>query len=140
MPTVREVMTAEPLTMDASDTLVAAAQQMRDAGVGDVIVTMDDQVLGIVTDRDITVRGIAEDLHPESATLDQIVTRGVVGVAADEDVTTATDLMREYSVRRLPVIDNGRLIGIVSIGDLSLVIEDDTDAVLADISADEPNN
>jgi CBS domain-containing protein len=140
MPTVREVMTAEPLTMDAGDTLVAAAQQMRDAGVGDVIVTLDDQVLGIVTDRDITVRGIAEELPPNTATLDQIVTRGIVGVAADEDVTTATDLMREYSVRRLPVIEDGRLIGIVSIGDLALVIEDDTEAVLADISADEPNN
>lgn len=140
MPTVREVMTAEPLTMDAADTLTAAAQQMRDAGVGDVIVTMDDQVLGIVTDRDITVRGVAEELRPESATLDQIVTRGIVGVAADEDVITASDLMREYSVRRLPVIDDGRLIGIVSIGDLSLVIEEDTEAVLADISAEEPNN
>jgi CBS domain-containing protein len=140
MPTVREVMTAEPLTMDAADTLVAAAQQMRDAGVGDVIVTMDDQVLGIVTDRDITVRGVAEELRPESATLDQIVTRGIVGVAADEDVVTASDLMREYSVRRLPVIDDGRLVGIVSIGDLSLVIEEDTEAVLADISAEEPNN
>jgi CBS domain-containing protein len=140
MPTVREVMTAEPLTMDATDTLVAAAQQMRDAGVGDVIVTMDDQVLGIVTDRDITVRGIAEELPPNTATLDQIVTRGIVGIAADEDVTAATDLMREYSVRRLPVIDDGRLIGIVSIGDLALIIEDDTETVLADISADEPNN
>ena len=140
MPTVREVMTAEPLTMDAADTLVAAAQQMRDAGVGDVIVTMDDQVLGIVTDRDITVRGVAEELRPESATLDQIVTRGIVGVAADEDVVIASDLMREYSVRRLPVIDDGRLVGIVSIGDLSLVIEEDTEAVLADISAEEPNN
>lgn len=140
MPTVREVMTPEPLTMDATDTLVAAAQQMRDAGVGDVIVTMDDQVLGIVTDRDITVRGIAEELKPDVATLDQIVTRGIVGVAADEDLTTATELMREYSVRRLPVIDDGRLVGIVTIGDLALVVEEDADSVLADISADDPNN
>lgn len=138
MTTVRDVMTAEPLTLDIGDTLVAAARQMRDADVGDVIVTEGGSVKGIVTDRDITVRGVAEELDPTSATLGGIVTRDLVTVGPDDDVSAAVDLMRTYSVRRLPVVDGGELVGVVSLGDLA--VDGDPDSALADISADEPNN
>ncbi|HEX8628014.1 MAG TPA: CBS domain-containing protein [Catenuloplanes sp.] len=138
MTTVRDVMTAEPLTLDAGETLVAAARQMRDADVGDVIVTEQGTVKGIVTDRDITVRGVAEALDPSAATLSQIVTRDLVTVRPDDDLQAAADLMRTYAVRRLPVVDDGDLVGVVSLGDLA--VDRDPDSVLADISADEPNN
>jgi Predicted signal-transduction protein containing cAMP-binding and CBS domains len=124
--------------MDGTDTLTAAAQEMRDSAIGDVIVTNGDRVVGIVTDRDITVRGVAEGLDPTTATLNEILTQDVVTVSQYDDAVAAADLMRTYGVRRLPVVEDGRLIGLVSLGDLA--VEREPQSVLADISADEPNN
>ncbi|MFY1672862.1 CBS domain-containing protein [Plantactinospora sp. WMMB334] len=138
MTTVGEFMTTRLVTMDGGDTLTAAAQEMRDSAIGDVIVTNGDDVIGIVTDRDITVRGVAEELDPSSATLNQILTQDVITVTQYDDAVAAADLMRTYGVRRLPVVEDGRLIGLVSLGDLA--VEREPQSVLADISADEPNN
>ncbi|MFK3983669.1 CBS domain-containing protein [Micromonospora sp. NPDC050397] len=138
MTTVGEFMTTRLVTMDGTDTLTAAAQEMRDSAIGDVIVTNGDAVIGIVTDRDITVRGVADGLDVTTATLSQILTQDVVTVTQYDDAVAAADLMRTYGVRRLPVIEEGRLIGLVSIGDLA--VEREPQSVLADISADDPNN
>jgi Predicted signal-transduction protein containing cAMP-binding and CBS domains len=138
MTTVGEFMTTRLVTMDGTDTLTAAAQEMRDSAIGDVIVTNGDRVVGIVTDRDITVRGVAEGLDPTTATLNEILTQDVVTVSQYDDAVAAADLMRTYGVRRLPVVEDGRLIGLVSLGDLA--VEREPQSVLADISADEPNN
>ncbi|GAA3766097.1 CBS domain-containing protein [Micromonospora maritima] len=131
-------MTTRLVTMDGNDTLTAAAQEMRDSAIGDVVVTDGDNVIGIVTDRDITVRGVAEDMNPSSTTLNQITSRDVVTVSQYDDAVAAADLMRTYAVRRLPVIDDGRLVGLISMGDLA--VEREPQSVLADISADDPNN
>lgn len=138
MTTVGEFMTTRLVTMDANDTLTAAAQEMRDSAIGDVIVTDGDDVVGIVTDRDIAVRGVAEEMDPASTPLRRVITSDVVTVSQYDDAVAAADLMRTYGVRRLPVIEEGRLIGLVSIGDLA--VEREPQSVLADISADEPNN
>ncbi|WP_174528013.1 CBS domain-containing protein [Micromonospora maritima] len=138
MTTVGEFMTTRLVTMDGNDTLTAAAQEMRDSAIGDVVVTDGDNVIGIVTDRDITVRGVAEDMNPSSTTLNQITSRDVVTVSQYDDAVAAADLMRTYAVRRLPVIDDGRLVGLISMGDLA--VEREPQSVLADISADDPNN
>ncbi|GAB3814382.1 CBS domain-containing protein [Micromonospora zhanjiangensis] len=138
MTTVGEFMTTRLVTMDGEDTLCAAAQEMRDRAIGDVIVTDGDDVIGIATDRDITVRGIAEGLDPNTTKLNQIISQDIVTVTQYDDAVAAADLMRTYGVRRLPVIDEGRLIGLVSLGDLA--VEREPQSVLADISADEPNN
>ncbi|ROT32429.1 CBS domain-containing protein [Micromonospora sp. HM5-17] len=138
MTTVGEFMTTRLVTMDGTDTLTAAAQEMRDSAIGDVIVTNGDQVVGIVTDRDITVRGVAAELNPSTTTLNEILTQDVVTVSQYDDAVAAADLMRTYGVRRLPVVEDGRLIGLVSLGDLA--VEREPQSVLADISADEPNN
>ncbi|WCN80446.1 CBS domain-containing protein [Micromonospora sp. LH3U1] len=138
MTTVGEFMTTRLVTMDGNDTLIAAAQEMRDSAIGDVVVTDGDSVVGIVTDRDITVRGVAENMDPGSTRLSQITTRDVITVSQYDDVVAAADLMRTYAVRRLPVIDDGRLVGLVSMGDLA--VEREPQSVLADISADDPNN
>ncbi|WP_329103700.1 CBS domain-containing protein [Micromonospora sp. NBC_01699] len=138
MTTVGEFMTTRLVTMDGTDTLTAAAQEMRDSAIGDVIVTSGDAVIGIVTDRDITVRGVADGLDVTSATLSQILSNDVVTVTQYDDAVAAADLMRTYGVRRLPVIEEGRLIGLVSLGDLA--VEREPQSVLADISADDPNN
>ena len=138
MTTVGEFMTTRLVTMDGTDTLTAAAQEMRDSAIGDVIVMAGDDVLGIVTDRDITVRGVAESMDVDAATLDQIVSQDIVTVTQYDDAVAAADLMRTYGVRRLPVVEDGRLIGVISLGDLA--VEREPQSVLADISADEPNN
>jgi CBS domain-containing protein len=138
MTTVGEFMTTRLVTMDSNDTLAAAAQEMRDRAIGDVIVTDGDNVVGIVTDRDITVRGIAANKDPNRTPLSEIISRDVVTVNQYDDAVAAADLMRTYGVRRLPVIDDGRLIGLISLGDLA--VEREPQSVLADISADEPNN
>lgn len=131
-------MTTRLVTMDGNDTLTAAAQEMRDSAIGDVVVTDGDDVVGIVTDRDIAVRGVAENLDPNSTPLNRITSKDVITVSQYDDAVAAADLMRTYAVRRLPVIDDGRLVGLVSMGDLA--VEREPQSVLADISADDPNN
>ena len=138
MTTVGEFMTTRLVTMNGDDTLSAAAREMRDAAIGDVIVMDGEEVTGIVTDRDIAVRAVAERLDPDSAMLSQIQTRDLVTVSQYDDAVAAGDLMRRYAIRRLPVIEDGRLVGVISLGDLA--VEREPDSVLADISADEPNN
>ncbi|TCB95800.1 CBS domain-containing protein [Micromonospora zingiberis] len=138
MTTVGEFMTTRLVTMDGNDTLVAAAREMRDSAIGDVVVTDGDNVVGIITDRDITVRGVAENLDPDTTRLNQLTTKDVITVSQYDDAVSAADLMRTYAVRRLPVVEDGRLIGLVSMGDLA--VEREPQSVLADISADDPNN
>ncbi|MEU4793230.1 CBS domain-containing protein [Micromonospora tulbaghiae] len=138
MTTVGEFMTTRLVTMDGTDTLIAAAQEMRDSAIGDVVVTDGDNVVGIVTDRDITVRGVAENMDPTATRLNQITSKDVVTVSQNDDAVAAADLMRTYAVRRLPVVDDGRLVGLISMGDLA--VEREPQSVLADISADDPNN
>lgn len=135
---VHEVMTGDPITMRPDETLTAAAKQMRDADVGLVIVVDGGQVRGVVTDRDITVRAVAEDLDPRRAVLAEVVTHDLVAVSKDDDLDTAVELMRTHAVRRLPVLDGERLVGVVSLGDLA--VEREKDSALAPISAEEPNN
>jgi CBS domain-containing protein len=136
---VSDVMTREPIALGSTETLARAAKQMRDADVGDVMVVDDGRVIGLVTDRDIVVRGIAEDLDPFSTTLATVCTRDVVTVGAEDSVETAVRLMREHAVRRLPVLaGDGTPLGVVSLGDIA--IERDRESALADISAAEPNN
>ncbi|SCE95400.1 CBS domain-containing protein [Micromonospora haikouensis] len=138
MTTVGEFMTTRLVTMDGHETLTAAAREMRDSAIGDVVVTAGDDVVGIVTDRDIAVRGVAEEMDPNTTRLNQITSRDVITVSQYDDAVAAADLMRTYAVRRLPVIDDGRLVGLVSVGDLA--VEREPQSVLADISADDPNN
>ncbi|SCL42094.1 CBS domain-containing protein [Micromonospora aurantiaca (nom. illeg.)] len=138
MTTVGEFMTTRLVTMDGNDTLMAAAQEMRDSAIGDVVVTDGDNVVGIVTDRDIAVRGVAENMDPTATRLNQITSKDVVTVSQNDDAVAAADLMRTYAVRRLPVVDDGRLVGLISMGDLA--VEREPQSVLADISADDPNN
>lgn len=138
MTTVGEFMTTRLVTMDGTASLTAVARRMRDADIGDVIVTNGGKVTGIITDRDIAVRAVAEGIDPDETTLDQMQTHDLVSVNPHDDAVAAADLMRTYAVRRLPVMEHGRLIGVVSLGDLA--VEREPDSVLADISADDPNN
>jgi CBS domain-containing protein len=135
--TVEEIMTHDPRTVDADDPVVEAARQMRDGDVGDVIVTREGQVTGIVTDRDIVVRAVADGRPPESTPVSDVTTSDVQALAPSQSVDEAVQAMREHDIRRLPVVDGGRPVGIVSLGDLA--VERDPDSALADISAASPD-
>ena len=133
---VSEVMTAGPITLDKDASIAEAAKLMRDQGIGDVIVVDGDAAEGIVTDRDIVVRGVAEGADPNTTRLGQVVSSDLTAVAPDDPVERAIELMRDKAIRRLPVIERGRPVGFVSIGDLA--VERDPESVLADISEEPP--
>jgi CBS domain-containing protein len=135
--TVEEIMTTNPRTVNVDDTVLQAAQVMRDNDIGDVIVVEDGQVTGIVTDRDIAVRAAAEGRDLGSTTVGEIATTGVQAIEPDASVDDALRMMREHDIRRLPVVKNGRPVGIVSLGDLA--VEREPDSTLADISAAAPD-
>ena len=136
---IAELMTENPVTMDNTTDLQTAARAMRDHDIGDVVVTKPDGALcGIVTDRDIVVRGIAEGVDPASTTLDDVCNHNLVTVGSDDSVATAVKAMEENAIRRLPVVDNDSLVGIVSIGDLA--VERDRESALGEISAAPANN
>lgn len=130
---VREVMTSDPCTLSAESTLLEAAKEMREGDIGSVIVMDDGSICGIVTDRDIVVRAIAQGMDPAETPLGDICSRELVTLSPDQQVDDAVHLMRENGVRRLPVEEGGRPVGIVSLGDLA--IERDKQSVLGQISA-----
>jgi CBS domain-containing protein len=135
--TVEEIMTRDPRTANADDTIVEAARIMRDSDIGDVVIMQDGQVGGILTDRDIVVRAIAEGRDPEATPISEVCTTGVETVDPSASVDDALRVMREADIRRLPVVKNGRPVGIISLGDLA--VERDPDSTLADISAASPD-
>jgi CBS domain-containing protein len=134
---VKDVMTAGPVVLGKDAPLMEAARLMREKGIGDVIVVEGESAEGIVTDRDLVIRGVAEGADPSTTRLGQIISSELVAVAPDDPVERAIKLMRERAVRRLPVVEGGKPVGIVSIGDLA--VERDADSVLADISEEPPN-
>jgi CBS domain-containing protein len=135
--TVEEIMTTNPRTVDAADTVLDAARIMRDNDIGDAIVIEDGQIGGIVTDRDIAVRAVADGRDPESTPVGEICTSGVQALEPEASVDDALRTMREHDIRRLPVAQQGRPVGIVSLGDLA--VEREPDSTLADISAATPD-
>lgn len=136
---VRDVMTPDPACVSASDTADKAAQLMRDRDVGSIVVTENGgSVAGIVTDRDIVVRAGADGKNPAEVKVGEVASSNPTTLSADESITDAVQSMRDQNIRRLPVVDGGKPVGIVSLGDLAQ--EQDPNSVLGDISAAPPNN
>ena len=134
---VSELMTSAPVTLSSGQTVADAARAMREAGIGDVLVMDDGQLKGLVTDRDIVMRVVADGRDPGSTPVGEACSQDLVTVTPDDDADTAVQRMRERSVRRVPVVDNGRPVGVLSIGDMA--IERDERSALADISAEATN-
>jgi CBS domain-containing protein len=135
---VREVMTAAPETVTPDTILRDTAKLMEGADIGDVLVVEDEQLRGIVTDRDIALRAVARGLSPATTKVSEVFTPSAISVSPTASVDEAIRLMRQHDVRRLPVVESGRPIGIVSLGDLAA--STDASTALADISAAPPNN
>ncbi|GHH66775.1 CBS domain-containing protein [Promicromonospora soli] len=134
--TVAEVMTPAPTAVDASDPIQVAARAMAEENVGALVVKSHSKTVGIVTDRDLVVRGLAKGLGGD-ATIREVASEDIITVAPSDPVETAVEVMRAAAVRRVPVMDGDVAVGIVSIGDLA--VERDPSSALADISEAEPN-
>ena len=133
---VRDLMTPGPIGVDYYQSIGDAARAMRDWGVGAVLVVHDQALRGLVTDRDLVVRAVAESGTPDEP-VGPLASGDLIGVNADDDVAVALRLMRAHAVRRLLVIDDGQVAGVVSLGDLAL--EEDPASALAEVSQARPN-
>jgi CBS domain-containing protein len=120
MTTARDIMTEDAECARADETLVDAARKMRDLGVGALpICGDDDRLKGVVTDRDIVVRCVAEGADPTATPVSQLAEGKPVTIGADDPIDEALRTMIQYGVRRLPVIDGDRLVGMVSQADVA---------------------
>ncbi len=110
---VRDLMTSEPTTVGPDDAVAEAATHMREEDCGSIPVTKDAKLVGIITDRDITVRCVAAGADPKTQKVSEIMSADPITVTPDTDADEAARMMAEFQVRRLPVVDDGRLVGIL---------------------------
>jgi CBS domain-containing protein len=137
MTSIRDIMSGPVVTVDSGRSVADAARQMRDEDTGDVVVLQDGRIQGILTDRDLVIRVVAEDLDCDVPVSD-VCTIDPVTITADESPESAAQLMRKYSIRRLPVRDDGKgIVGFVSLSDL--LPEVDTEETLSEITEAAPN-
>jgi CBS domain-containing protein len=134
---VSDLMTRWPVALPLEATLDEAARLMRDQGIGDVLVTAEGMLCGMLTDRDIVFRAVAQILDLGHTALSEVCTAQVVTVSADDDAAVAMELMRDRAIRRLPVVQGRQPVGIISLGDLA--IEQDEQSALSEISKAPPN-
>ena len=135
---VKDVMSTDVIVCDADTSVADVARIMRDRHVGDVLVSADGRLRGIATDRDIVVRCIAERADVEHVCVGDLLTNDPVMVDPEAPIEDAVQRMVDNSIRRLPVVDEGRLVGVVTLGDLA--IDRDERSALGSISAARPNN
>lgn len=135
---IRDVMTENPEAVAPDASVAEAAKKMRDGGFGGILCADGDELKGFLTDRDIAIRVVAEGKDPTSTTVGEVATGELHTLSPDDDASDAVELLRKHDIRRVPVVEGARPVGIVSIGDLA--IKRDEDSALADISAAPPNN
>jgi len=137
---VKEVMTRNVELVQPNDSLMLAAQKMRDRDIGFLPVYEGDELIGVVTDRDIAVRAIAGGMNPDAILGREIVTSPVVYCFEDQSVEDAARLMSQNQIRRLVILDrnNNQPVGVVSLGDLSGILNEKTSGkVLQSVSPSE---
>lgn len=137
---IRTIMSDHPVHLTEDASAVDAARLMAQRDIGTVLVTADDgEIVGLITDRDIALRCVAEgDGNPHEVSLGSICTRGLSTLAPEQEVEDALRKMRTQRVRRLPVVEDGVPVGVLSLGDLA--VARDPGSVLGQISAARPNN
>jgi CBS domain-containing protein len=134
---IRDVMTPNPKAVAQSATIMEAACVMRDNDIGDVVVLDNGCLCGILTDRDIVVRALAVGRDPNRTSVGEVCSRALLTLAPEDSTGQAVRVMREHAIRRLPIEEDGRVVGIVTLGDVA--VDADRRSALADISAAPPN-
>ncbi len=133
--TVRDAMTPNVRAGAPMESLADAAQIMKEEDVGSLPVVEDGRLIGILTDRDIVVRAVAERVDPQSVKVGDVASRELVTVEPEQDLDEALALMAHRQVRRLPVVEGGRLVGVLAQADVALEAKDkDAGALLDEIS------
>ena len=135
---LRDVMTPDPTICPSETTARDAAAMMRDKDIGNVLVQDDGGSLGIVTDRDIVTRAVADGRDPSDVRLGEICTPDIKTVSVDTPVDEVIRLMSDLAIRRVPVCEGDKPVGIVALGDLAR--DRDPSSLLGDISSAPPNN
>jgi CBS domain-containing protein len=135
---MRDIMSPAPVSMAATESVSAAAKAMKEHGIGTVLIVADGRLSGLVTDRDIAIRVLAENRDPATTRVGDICSTEVAVLGPDDDVEQASRLVRERAVRRIPVVQDGTPVGVVSIGDLAL--EKDRSSALSGVPAAPPTS
>jgi CBS domain-containing protein len=131
---VRSAMTEDPRSIGASASVVEAARLMREQHIGSLPVTEDERLVGMITDRDITTRVVAESAVPETTSVGEVYSRDLISVEPSSDLEEALRLMARHQVRRLPVVENDRLVGMVAQADIALKENERTGELVGAIS------
>lgn len=130
MTTVRDLMSTDIVYCTSLDNVYEAAVKMKEESTGVIPVVENNEIIGLVTDRDLVVRGIAEK-HPGSNKITNVMTTEIVSVAPHDAIEKAANLMAQHQIRRLPVVENGQLVGMLSLGDLATTNQADHEAEIA---------
>lgn len=136
---VGEIMNNQIITIEPEDTVSLAARLLKQHNIGSIpVVSQEGSLRGILTDRDIVIRCVAGDVAPDDMKVREVMTRGVISVSPEDDVKMASDIMAGDQIRRLPVVRDGRLIGMLSLADIARRNSCNMEAAsaLADISTD----
>jgi CBS domain-containing protein len=131
---VRDTMTENPRSIAASASVVEAARLMREEHIGSLPITEGEQLVGMITDRDITTRVVAEAADLKTTSVGDVYSRDLISVEPDRDLAEALQLMARHQVRRLPVVENGRLVGMVAQADIALKENERTGELVGAIS------
>jgi CBS domain-containing protein len=131
---VRDAMTTNPRSVGPSESVVEAARLMRQEHIGSLPVTDDEEPVGIITDRDIAMRVVAEGADPRPIPVADVYSRDLISVEPDHDLEEAVRLMARHQVRRLPVVEDGRLVGILAQADIALLENERTGELVEAIS------
>ncbi|MGM8215408.1 CBS domain-containing protein [Bacillaceae bacterium W0354] len=137
--TIRDLMSEDVVTVSPQQSVQEAARLMEDNNIGAIPVVENGQVQGIITDRDITLRSTADGDH--TATVEECMSRHLTMADPSMDVHEAAKVMAHHQIRRLPVVENGQLVGMLSIGDLAReeIYDDEAGEALQDISMPDRN-
>lgn len=117
---IKDLMTKDVATLNSEDSVERAAELMKEYNVGSIPVCKEEKVIGIVTDRDITLRSVAEGENPQRQSVREIMTSNPVVGKPEMDAHEAVRVMSERQIRRLPVVEDGHLVGMIALGDLAV--------------------
>jgi len=131
---VRDAMTADPRSIGKSVSVVEAAQLMREQDIGSLPITDDEKLVGMITDRDITTRVVAEAADPMKTSVGDVYSQDLITVEPGKDLDEALQLMARHQIRRLPVVEAGRLVGIVAQADIAISENEKTGELVEAIS------
>ncbi len=131
---IKDVMTENIITLDSDKSCFEAAQIMKNHNVGCLPILENNKLIGILTDRDIVVRTVADNLLPADCNVKDYMTPSPIAVGIDIDVHEAANIMAENQIRRLPVVSQDSLIGLISLGDLAIQADTEAERVLEQVS------